>query len=329
MRFPVLIFVFLAAASAQAQVSGPRVSARFEGCPSTYGPLVSRFVELEIGIELLGESDDRDDYRALIACTESEVELRVGPPGQSNASTSFDLTDELASERPRIIGLRLAYLLEEATADWVPPPAQESDALPAPPNAPPLAPEREPDPEPRVIRVEVPQEETPKAWSLMVDGGFAFTGSSAVAGPRIALASAWRSLELPFFARVDLELRLGAEDSAGGTVDLRVVAPGAFAGYATTLDETFAVQAGLGYRLGHARLEGNGNAGVTGSTVSGLWHGPAARVGTSADLGALALAFDLEAGVGVRRFEAQLIEDTVNLQGLWVSLGLSLEVPLT
>ncbi|MEM6733483.1 MAG: hypothetical protein AAF658_18130, partial [Myxococcota bacterium] len=228
----------------------PKVLATFSGCPLTYDPLVARFVELEIGIPLVSE-DPEPDYRVRVACEGDSVTLALEDP--ASTPQTFDLVGQPDADRPRIIGLKLALLLERTTADWTPP-VEEPEPSPPMPELPPLLPDLPPDTE---LQATVTP---PSVWRVYGQLGASVVGHSQVWGPRAVVGGAWLVPESPLRLSADLDVRSGSLDSTLGDVRSIQILPGAFAQYVWTLRERFTVTAGPGYRIGWAQLEGDAGA---------------------------------------------------------------------
>jgi hypothetical protein len=166
--------VLLLAASSWAQPDiHPKVVASFKGCPSTYPPLVSRVVEVEMGYALADPATEHPDYLLEIECRPDDVSVVVTAHGRKQVPVTFDVSVADGNGGSRVVGLQLAYLLEEVTADWSPPAAPE----PAPP------PELPPPPPPKPpAELEAKRHPPALQWSLFASAGAVAWGPTPLWG---------------------------------------------------------------------------------------------------------------------------------------------------
>ena len=131
------LLIIAATVPAAAEEAQPRVGISFKDCPLTYAPLVGRIVEIELGLSLLDPAGSELDFQSEVTCSDNKVELKAGTPAALGEASQLDLSGQRSTDRPRIIGLKVASLLEQRLADWTPPPDPLATALPAAPPPPP------------------------------------------------------------------------------------------------------------------------------------------------------------------------------------------------
>ncbi|MEM6533697.1 MAG: hypothetical protein AAF654_13820 [Myxococcota bacterium] len=304
----------------------PEVVSTFSGCPLTYDPLVARFVELELGIPVSSVSE-QPDYQVAVTCEGSSVTLLISAGERRWGPQNFNLEGQRDADRPRIIGLKLALLLEQATEEWTPP-TLEPEPAPPMPELPPLLPELRPEPEPEPNPALEARLDPAPLWRVYGQVGATVVGHSQVWGPRAVVGATWSSEEVPWRIAVDLDLRAGALDSTLGEARTVQILPGAFAQY-VVLTELFTIAGGPGYRLGWSQITGEAGEANTDASIDGVWHSPAVRLSGMARLGEVLVGLDLEGGYTFGQFEG-FIEgaESVQLDGPWFALGVAAEFAL-
>ena len=323
-----LLFVACVSSSIASRAAGyPRVAADFIDCPTTYLPLVSRVVELEMEYPLLDTSSTEVDYRLIVTCIDENVQVQVEAGQQQLEPVAFDLSTSERDSVPRVIGLQIAYLLEEVTVDWAPP----KDPVPMlPPELPPALPAAAPL---KPLTVETPIAKskpipTP-TWHLGASAGVVVLGPAVLLGGHGNMGVLLRAARLPLSFSLDVDITLGKDSTTQGGVRALTVAPGLFVHYETEPASLFSFRGGVGYRAGWIDLRGLPPSGESGLSVSGLWHGPAFRLGPTLNTNAVTFSLMAEVGYGVRRVVGVVDnESDVTIHGPWTSIGLGAELPL-
>jgi hypothetical protein len=282
--------------------------------------LVSRVVEVEMGYALADPATEHPDYLLEIECRPDDVSVVVTAHGRKQVPVTFDVSVADGNGGSRVVGLQLAYLLEEVTADWSPPAAPE----PAPP------PELPPPPPPKPpAELEAKRHPPALQWSLFASAGAVAWGPTPLWGVDGHVGAAVRLPSVPIDISADVGVAVADTSTSQGRVRAITALPGLFVRGETSISSSFALRAGAGYRAGWVDVSGEPNAGAAGSSIGGLWHGPALRLSPVLTTELVTFMLLLEGGYSLRRLHGSVYEGSdFEMRGPWLSMGLGASLEL-
>lgn len=318
-----LVTLLVAMFSQVAQAQPPSVSLQTNGCPDIGWRQVERLIGIELRAVLLtGDGVSSDTTRVVVDCTQPVLTLRVlDPITGKKLSRRIAIDNVLPAARARLLALAIVELV---AASWIEMQANREPAIKSPDQT---ASDNTREQAKIFARSYL---RAAARWRLAVlGGGRAFHdpthfswGASATVERSV---SDWLALSLDVAAtRVDVAID-------GGRAEMTTVS---VAGVVLTSRDAgpLLLQAGVGGRVGGARIVGRPRAGrdTIGQTISGPWAGPLvdARVSWPRK-GVVALVLRAEAGwalLSVRGLQGG--QSSVSADNVWTALWLGVQLSL-
>ncbi len=312
--FSALVTIGLGAAPQPAHE--PAISVSVDHCIAVQQREVERLTALELGVRAAGSGASASTAtRVTVSCAGEHVRLRVVDPltGKTLERT-LSLTTQEVDVAGRAVSLAAAELVLTSWAELTLTPDESAPApLDVAPAARPAAEERVLSRTERGVRLEY------VLASGSAIGPFDRVGVAFGGGPRLGVSFGRHG----FGAEWDLAVHRATTDSSLGDVETTLFSSGLFARW-TLASAPWFVDFGAGARGGIARLEGTPEDAelARGSVVAGVFVGPAASLGASLRVTALAFRIGVESGYALRGVAGEVERDSgVAVSGAWFQLN--------